>query len=360
MIMKKDLKLRVAVVATVFMMVSGITSVDAQLLYKDSHIFVGQPPVNYSTVADATSPGIYIGPSYGIEYWDSGINFWRPPSSTSTGSYNYKLFVGDNGNVGIGRKPTTYKLEVAGQVWTTAGLLITSDGTQKKNVRDMEEERSDYVTKLKQLKSKTYEKLIESGSDNAAEVEKMVASGKIPKEKAQEALQELNARKKDIYKSEYGFIAQDVRNLFPELVEENAEGILAVNYTGLIPVLLEAIKDLQDRVEQLEKRNDNGISIRSAPTANEEIAGSNEYLSQNAPNPIDGSTVIRYSLPEGATQAAIAVYSTGGSVVKIIPVDAKKKSGSITLYASELAKGMYIYNLTANGIVLGTKRLVNP
>ncbi|MDR1459036.1 MAG: hypothetical protein LBI60_02340, partial [Bacteroidales bacterium] len=68
----------------------------------------------------------------------------------------------------------------------------------------------------------------------------------------------------------------------------------------------------------------------------------------------------RYNLPEGATQASIAIYSTGGSVVRIIPIDATAKSGSITLYASDLAKGINVYNLTANGVVLGSRKLVNP
>jgi hypothetical protein len=35
-------------------------------------------------------------------------------------------------------------------------------------------------------------------------------------------------------------------------------------------------------------------------------------------------------------------------------------SGSITLSASDLAKGVYVYNLTANGVTLGTKRMINP
>jgi hypothetical protein len=226
----------------------------------------------------------------------------------------------------------------------------------------MKEQRSNYVTKLKQLNGKTYEKLVESGNDNAAEVERMVASGKITGEDAAKTLESLNARKKDTYKSEYGFIAQDVKDLFPELVEENEEGTLAVNYTGLIPVLLEAIKDLQEKIEQLEQQNgNNGLLTRSSDYAtNEEIADNSEYLSQNVPNPVDGSTVIRYSLPEGATQADIAVYSIGGSAVKMIPLNAKEKSGSVTLYASDLAKGINVYNLTANGVVLGTRKIINP
>ncbi|MDR0349803.1 MAG: tail fiber domain-containing protein [Tannerella sp.] len=359
---KKLFDLRVAIATIVFMMVSGIASVNAQFLYENNHICVGQVPTQYQAIG--LSPQIFLGPKFGIEYKYGGINIYIAWNEQNYG--DYKFFLSESGNVGIGREPTTYKLEVAGQVWTTAGLLITSDSTQKKNIRNMGESRSDYVMKLKQLNGKTYEKLIESGKDNAAEVERMVAAGKIPKEQSQEALRALNERKKDVYKSEYGFIAQDIKKLFPELVEENAEGILAVNYTGLIPVLLEAIKDLQDRVEKLEKRQGNdAITIRSAQSPFDEeiekvteVVGSGEYLSQNAPNPIYGSTVIRYNLPEGTTKAVIIVYSTSGSIVKTFPLDAQ--NGSITLYASDLAKGVYVYNLTANGIVLGSRKMINP
>jgi polyhydroxyalkanoate synthesis regulator phasin len=259
-------------------------------------------------------------------------------------------------------RANTYALAVNGQVWTTAGVLITSDETLKRNIKNMEEQRSYFVNNLSLLKSKTYEKLVESGKDNEAEINAMVAAGKIPAEEAASALQELNERKKDTYKFEYGFIAQDVKELFPELVQADENGLLAINYTGLIPVLLEAIKDLQDKVEKLEQRNsDDDVTIRnSGNSENTEITVNSDFLSQNVPNPVDGSTVIKYSLPDGATLASIVIYSNNGSVVKIIPLDANTKSGSITLYASDLAKGINIYNLTANGVLLGSKRIINP
>ena len=95
--MKRHLNLRVAIATTVFMMVMGLMPVRAQFLYSNNHIFVGQPPLNSAT---ATSPGVYIGPTYSIEYWDDGINFWQPAGTANYG--NYKLFVGDDGNVGCG------------------------------------------------------------------------------------------------------------------------------------------------------------------------------------------------------------------------------------------------------------------
>jgi hypothetical protein len=46
-----------------------------------------------------------------------------------------------------------------------------------------------------------------------------------------------------------GVIAQEVQLLFPELVNEDDQGMLSVNYSGLIAVLIESIKDQQHRLE---------------------------------------------------------------------------------------------------------------
>ncbi len=48
-----------------------------------------------------------------------------------------------------------------------------------------------------------------------------------------------------------GFLAQDVQSLVPELVSENSDGYLRVEYDGLIPVLVNAIQELQAEVDSL-------------------------------------------------------------------------------------------------------------
>jgi hypothetical protein len=50
-----------------------------------------------------------------------------------------------------------------------------------------------------------------------------------------------------------GVLAQEVQKLFPELVTENRDGILAVNYSGLIPVMIESIKEQQKQIDELKK-----------------------------------------------------------------------------------------------------------
>jgi len=51
----------------------------------------------------------------------------------------------------------------------------------------------------------------------------------------------------------YGVIAQDIQKLFPQLVHQNEDGFLSVNYLELIPVLIEALKQQQSTIEQLSK-----------------------------------------------------------------------------------------------------------
>ncbi|NOT52462.1 MAG: hypothetical protein HOP10_14425 [Chitinophagaceae bacterium] len=56
-------------------------------------------------------------------------------------------------------------------------------------------------------------------------------------------------------RQQIGLLAQDVQKLFPQLVTEfkgdNDENVLGVNYLGLIPVLIEAIKEQQKQIEEL-------------------------------------------------------------------------------------------------------------
>ena len=48
-----------------------------------------------------------------------------------------------------------------------------------------------------------------------------------------------------------GVLAQDIQEVFPELVSEDKEGMLSVNYQGLIPVLINALKEQQKEIEYL-------------------------------------------------------------------------------------------------------------
>ncbi|MHC1774999.1 MAG: tail fiber domain-containing protein [Lentimicrobium sp.] len=56
-----------------------------------------------------------------------------------------------------------------------------------------------------------------------------------------------------------GLLAQEVEKVFPELVSESNDGLKGVNYIGLIPYLLEAVKELKAENEQLKLEQQNSI-----------------------------------------------------------------------------------------------------
>lgn len=56
-----------------------------------------------------------------------------------------------------------------------------------------------------------------------------------------------------VKKHDVGVIAQEVKEVLPEVVVENEEGILSVKYEKIIALLIESIKDLSNEVEQLKQ-----------------------------------------------------------------------------------------------------------
>lgn len=72
-----------------------------------------------------------------------------------------------------------------------------------------------------------------------------------------------NWKKNPEYGLNYGFIAQDVEEVIPEIVKESSEQNLStgeaakiktVNYPVLVSILTEAIKELEDRINSLEAK----------------------------------------------------------------------------------------------------------
>ena len=49
----------------------------------------------------------------------------------------------------------------------------------------------------------------------------------------------------------YGLVAQEVQQILPNLVYENCDGYLSVNYTELIPLLIQEIQELSAEVKAL-------------------------------------------------------------------------------------------------------------
>lgn len=169
-------------------------------------------------------------------------------------------------------------------------------------------------------------------------------------------------------KNHLGFIAQDVIKILPEVVEyDDSADVYTMDYTKIIPVLVEAIKEqqttidnLQIEVQELKKNNESFSTIKSAMNVTSTLTlqgNTKNVLYQNAPNPFSQSTTIEYSLAENVQKAMICIYDMNGTQLKCIPLHLTGY-GNITINGSELKTGMYIYSLLADGQLIDTKRMV--
>ena len=62
-----------------------------------------------------------------------------------------------------------------------------------------------------------------------------------------------------------GLLAQDIEEVFPELVKQgnDKDGTLRLNYQGLIPVLINAIKEQQNQIKEQQNQIDELKSLLS-------------------------------------------------------------------------------------------------
>ena len=109
---------------------------------------------------------------------------------------------------------------------------------------------------------------------------------------------------------------------------------------------------LRARIEKLEEL----VSRLTTGQAGTVVSGMSS-LEQNAPNPVSGTTAIRYHIAETATAARLDITNTKGQVVKTISLG-NKGIGQLNLNTSALAAGTYNYTLYVDGKQVDTKRLV--
>ena len=80
-------------------------------------------------------------------------------------------------------------------------------------------------------------------------------------------------------------------------------------------------------------------------------------LSQNYPNPLTPSTIIKYSVPKGQL-GTLKVYNMLGQEVATL-VNNQQNAGNyeVTFNADRLASGIYFYTLNAGNFV-STKKMI--
>ena len=172
----------------------------------------------------------------------------------------------------------------------------------------------------------------------------------------------------------YGFLAQDLEKVVPEmvttqkaLVSKDANGrhyeeIKLVSNMTLIPILTKAVQEQQAQIDDLKAMVEKLTQSLAAVTGTQDNAVasvnvSSATLGQNIPNPLNGSTNIRYSVPSTSSSAQLIITDNTGKTIKQIQLS-KTTAGSVNIDASSLSSGTYNYSLIVDGKVVDSKKMV--
>jgi hypothetical protein len=204
--------------------------------------------------------------------------------------------------------------------------------------------------------------------------------------------------------SHVGFIAQEIAQIDSRLTYLDADTLLHVEYDKVVPILAEAIEELNgkvvsqdsiiealtnenlaqqaqienlnDRLTQLEnclsgilpflcQMNNSSIQLtqqevqeqlRTAINVN--LSNKNTIvLNQNVPNPFAESTMISYSIPTSVQKAQIHFYDGQGKLINSVDV-IERGNGQLNVFANDLSTGVYTYSLVADGHIVSTKRMM--
>jgi hypothetical protein len=206
-------------------------------------------------------------------------------------------------------------------------------------------------------------------------------------------------------KKQFGFIAQDVEQVLPEIVGSAthpasydtlgnlitpAYTYKTLQYQSFTAILTKGIQELEAKNEKLENdlsiqdsintalqdqintlysmitsccnnnSNTENNSIQQNPTLDVTLTNNvpSIILDQNVPNPFAEQTTITYTLTEGVKKAQMLFYNIEGKLIQAVELSNASGQGQMNVFANDLSTGVYTYTLVVDGEIKGTKRMV--
>gem|GEM_PF-2167777 len=272
-----------------------------------------------ATGTASTAMGISTQSSYGAlaigRYNDDG------GSNSAWNGTDYVFTIGDG--TGIGNRSNAMYVQKNGNAWIQGTLSQSSDARLKKDITQIE----NAMASIEQINGVRYLWKNEEQMGNDIQI---------------------------------GFIAQELEEVYPELVTE-VEGHKAVNYIGLIPVLLEAMKEQNEVIADLRAELD-ALKGETVPASNTKAVpstnGEGASLFQNQPNPFHIETELPYFLPEGVEDAFILVQEIAtGKSIGYYPIT-ETGNGKVRFQTDSLPAGVYLYSLYVENEKVDSKRMV--
>ena len=211
--------------------------------------------------------------------------------------------------------------------------------------------------------------------------------------------------------TQIGFVAQEVGIVLPEVVYQTDSNILSVDYARIVPVLVEAVKELSSKYDSLKNtviqccshndtnnfiticHNSNTITVSYSalqahlnhgdllgpcpPDSNarymegvnnkggtnktfinstfnivpdNSLNGKNTKLFQNYPNPFSYSTKFNYTIAAPGNVELLIHTFTGQYVTTLVSEQQNEGSYTVNWDTADIPPGLYFYTLTVDGM----------
>lgn len=251
-------------------------------------------------------------------------------------SNNSSFFVGLNRSINT----VSFHVSAAGEVFARSGFVSSSDASLKDNIQSL----SNVLDGIRDINPVTYNFKTDIENNNQQS--------------------QRNTTNDNNIRVRYGFIAQELEEIFPDVVHTMPSGEKGIAYQELIPILVGAIQEQQEVIDNLADeiealRQPTTEQRRQAPASVQDaLADGSAMLMQNTPNPFNQATEIGYRLPEGAATALIMVCDMNGKMLQTYPLPVNTTAGTLTIQAGSYTPGMYLYTLLVDGAQIDTKQMI--
>jgi len=333
----------------------------------------------YQGVSAYNSSGSYAGEGFGVtgtSIGNAGSRFGLYGRADNSGGYVAYGVYGEAFGA-----TSSYAGYFSGSVYTT-GTYQPSDSRLKKSVETL----GNANELLSKLKVHTYEYQTE----------------KYPTMALQEGRR-------------FGFMAEEIKEVLPQLVKRTMQPLNepndeqgnrqevkylefdAVNYTELVPIVVQAVQELNAKVDGMQPNEVLALKTELAEVKAENAEIKNQLaeilsrlnafdgdlqnccfnagqasgvssnnavaqsaiptLEQNVPNPFRENTTIKYYLPSDSRTATITISDLNGVQLKQFDLQSKG-FGQVLISGGSFTAGTYVYTLTVNGKQVDSKKMM--
>ena len=147
---------------------------------------------------------------------------------------------------------------------------------------------------------------------------------------------------------QYGFLAQEVEEVMPDIVHTSEEGEKGINYIAMIPMLVESIQELNAKVAEQTKRIE---QLSSHLPSNVVKKLKNSKIGDCTID--NGVLSFEYNLANNAKESYVLVKSLLGKMEKMIPLS--KESNKCVDTVEGLKSGIHVIVLVVDGIHCDSK-----